>query len=723
MQKGRLTIPTDETYVEGTQKFIQLWNADAVRDCDGVSLPEDVKQFGTDVYKAYFIVREDHEYAREHPEFWQNTALMSDRYTAKSDSLDIDLLKDTFKEALSVNTERYKEFWQVIDRTTGQIHSDWEYLGNNIVRITCAKRYHEYTVNFFAKNTWDPVQIYNYHVNNWTCEKDIDIDPVYPEALSHMLFRMEKWLKENPDVTVVRFTTFFYNFFIVNVTGLKQRIWDWHNYAMTASPAMFDLFKKETGENMTLENLIGGGYYSNRFTIPDETMRKYVDFVQKKCAEWARQFVDLCHKYGKKALMFDGDHRIGVEPYSPYFPSIGLDGVVGAPSSAIYAQQVANIDGIKFTEGRLNPYFFPNECPGDERGTQILDMCWDGIRRGLMKKPIDRIGFGGYLKQIENYEKLKAAIKNVCDEFRTIRENIGEDKCYTKAKVAVISYWGRMDTFMMNGIFVDDIRQDGYYYTAMFTALSILPVDVDFISFDDVISNDLNNYDVIISCGIPGTSFHGDKCWKNPGLVGKIREFVDNGGGFIGVGEPSGYQYQGRYIQLSDVLGVEKECNFNHFEKRDEMKSIEKHYITDGIDMSKIAFNSDVRGVYPLTAEIIKMHYDETYPYGWQNAGHVDLAVNEYGKGRSVYVSGLSPCNESYRLIYNAVLWSCGKEKIKNIVYSSNPNIDAYYYENSKKYALINSTNESQRTEFYDKSGNKSVIGLQAKEIRWNESK
>ena len=64
MQRGRLTIPTDADYAEGTKKFIKEWGADAVRDCDGVSLPEDVKQFGCEVYKAYFIVREDHAYAR-----------------------------------------------------------------------------------------------------------------------------------------------------------------------------------------------------------------------------------------------------------------------------------------------------------------------------------------------------------------------------------------------------------------------------------------------------------------------------------------------------------------------------------------------------------------------------------------------------------------------------------------------------------------------------------
>mgnify|MGYP003307040290 CR=1 FL=1 len=47
------------TFVEGTKKFIDMWGADAVRDCDGVTLPDNVEQLNCDVYKAYFIVRED----------------------------------------------------------------------------------------------------------------------------------------------------------------------------------------------------------------------------------------------------------------------------------------------------------------------------------------------------------------------------------------------------------------------------------------------------------------------------------------------------------------------------------------------------------------------------------------------------------------------------------------------------------------------------------------
>ena len=46
MSKGRFTIPTDESFVEGTKIIAEKWGADAVRDCDGTKLPENPGQFG-----------------------------------------------------------------------------------------------------------------------------------------------------------------------------------------------------------------------------------------------------------------------------------------------------------------------------------------------------------------------------------------------------------------------------------------------------------------------------------------------------------------------------------------------------------------------------------------------------------------------------------------------------------------------------------------------------
>ncbi len=129
--KGLVTVPTDESYVEKTKEFIKLWGADAVRDCDGVSLPKDLKQFGCEAYKAYFIVREDREYAKNHKEFWQNAALCTKRYLATESELEIDVLDGIFRESFEPNDKSAEKYWQVFDRTTGCIHDDREFLGGH----------------------------------------------------------------------------------------------------------------------------------------------------------------------------------------------------------------------------------------------------------------------------------------------------------------------------------------------------------------------------------------------------------------------------------------------------------------------------------------------------------------------------------------------------------------------------------------------------------------
>ena len=58
------------------------------------------------------------------------------------------------------------------------------------------------------------------------------------------------------------------------------------------------------------------------------------------------------------------------------------------------------------------------------------------------------------------------------------------------------------------------------------------------------------------------TAHTGGAIWEDAEISSAIKAFVWNGGGLIGVGEPSGHQYQGRYIQLAQVLGVEKETGF-----------------------------------------------------------------------------------------------------------------------------------------------------------------
>ncbi len=718
IDKGLIVIPTDETYVEGTKKYIRLFKADAIRDCDGVKLPSDLKQFDCLVYKSYFIVREDHEYALKHPEYLQNVLLMSPRKTALDDNkLEINLLEGIFDKSISVNGYEYKKYWQVIDRTSGKEHHDYSFDGHNTVIIHNPIRFHEYTVNFFGVNTWDAVQIYNYHSNHWKdVPIDMDLDPIYPEALKHMLSRFETFLKENEDVDVIRFTTFFYNFFIIFKDGFTQTSWDWYIYNFTASPMMFDLFEKECGYQIKAEDLINGGNMANRFVIPNKAMSDYIDLVQRKCAEWAKLFVDLAHKYNKKTLMFDGDHRIGVEPYSKYFDSIGIDMVVGAPNDLVYYRQLSDSNAPK-KEIRMNPYFFPNELLSDDYGVDAINYGFNQIKQGLLINPIERIGFGGYLKQLDGYPKFVKRVSEICDEFRTIKSEIGENKAKSFLTVGVISTNGRYDSWSINSPHVSYLPKEAMQFSAVLPALAALPIDVKFISFEDVINGKLDGIDVLMNFGLYGTSFHGGDIWKNDKLITSIKEFVYNGGGLIGFDRISECPYEGKNIQLGEVFGIEKESGLTLFNRRLFDKDMDKHFLIDDVDMNDIYFNNIVNSVYPTSSLVLKSHYMPfSSPNSFNNI-NVDLAVNEYGKGRAVYFSSLFQSFNSKKLIYNALLYAAKKENLAKCCVTDSVFVDCYYYENENKYSLINTSDKDVSTSYYDIDSKKHEVALKAHEV------
>lgn len=50
----------------------------------------------------------------------------------------------------------------------------------------------------------------------------------------------------------------------------------------------------------------------------------------------------------------------------------------------------------------------------------------------------------------------------------------------------------------------------------------------------------------------------GGEYWCQEKIITAVKEFVYNGGGFIGVGEHAAHQWQGKFFQLDDVLGVEE---------------------------------------------------------------------------------------------------------------------------------------------------------------------
>ncbi len=720
MRKGRVTIPTDEGFVEGTKKIAELWGADAVRDCDGTSLPKNARELAEKVYNTYFVVRGDNEWADAHLDELQCVLLMSERNLATENTLTIDLLKGYFDQQLKVNPENPKKYWQVFDRTIHKEVFDWEYDGDRRVVIQNATPYHEYTVNFFAHNIWDSTQMYNYITNNWDIEKHKVYDTRYEKTFAHVKERLQTWCDENPEVNVVRFTTFLYHFFLVFNEQAKEKHVDWFGYPMTASPRAFDGFEKEYGYTLKSEDIVDGGTYHNNFALPTKAFRDYMEYTQKYVSKTVAKLVALVHGRGKEAMMFLGDSWIGTEPYGKYFKDMQLDAVVGSVGGGVTVRMLSEIPHVKYHEGRFLPYFFPDTFfeGNEENAVAELNRNWVTARRAMMRKPLDRMGFGGYLELASKFPKFIDRVTELCDEFRAICDAAGSAKPYAGATVAILNAWGSLRSWQSHMVAHELWYQQIYSYQGILEAVSGMAVNVKFISFDDIKENGIDkDIDVIINVGAEGTAFSGGEEWKDERLITTVRKWVAEGHGFIGVGQPTAYPQKDRSFALADILGVDEEKGLTLSEDK---YNIEKkaHFITEDVE-GEIDYGEGTKNIYALgKTDVLDIKFSDRF-IRKVNVGEVSLAANEYERGRGVYIAGLPYSVQNARLLYRAIFWSAHKEQEMYKAFSSNPNVECNYYPESKKYALVNNTDEEQATVFYDMDGKQSELLVAPNEIVW----
>ena len=69
----------------------------------------------------------------------------------------------------------------------------------------------------------------------------------------------------------------------------------------------------------------------------------------------------------------------------------------------------------------------------------------------------------------------------------------------------------------------------------------------------------LDNYDVVINAGFAGSAWSGGEQWKDEKVVSLLTEWVNNGGAFIGVNEPSATDGYDTFFRMSHVLGVSED--------------------------------------------------------------------------------------------------------------------------------------------------------------------
>ena len=711
---GRVTIPTDLDVVPETLDILKRWGADAIRDCDGTDFPAELHGQDAKIYSTYYTTRKDNAWAKANPEEVQQCYIMTGFHTADGSALSIPLMRGISPELLEVNTrDDIKRWWEVMDRTTGEpiAPEAWDYdAGTGCVVIPAPEAFHEYTVSFLAYLIWDPVHMYNAVTNDWKdFEHQITFDVRQPKTRKFTMERLRKCIADHPYLNVIRYTTFFHQFTLMFDELKREKYVDWYGYSASVSPYILEQFEKEVGYKFRPEFILDQGYYTNQYRVPSKQFKDFQAFQRREVAALAKEMVDITHELGKEAMMFLGDHWIGTEPFLEEFKSIGLDAVVGSVGNGSTLRLISDIPGVKYTEGRFLPYFFPDTFHAGGDPVREAKENWVTARRAILRKPIDRIGYGGYLKLAIQFPEFIDYVESVCNEFRELYENIKGTTPYCVKTVAVLNSWGKMRAWGCHMVHHALYQKQNYSYAGIIEALSGAPFDVKFISFDDIREDPalLDSIDVILNVGDGDTAHTGGAEWEDPTSSTAIRKFVHHGGGFIGVGEPSGHQYQGRYLQLAPVLGVEKETGFTLNYDKYNWDEHRDHFILADV-AGEVNFGEGKKSIYALeNAEILV-----------QKEKEVQMAVNEFGSGRGVYLSGLPYSFENSRVLYRAILWAAHSEDLLHKWFSSNYNVEVHAFVANGKYCVVNNTYEPQDTTVYtDKESFE--LHLDANEIRW----
>lgn len=712
---GRVTIPTDLDMVQETLAVKELWGADAIRDCDGTEFPDGLKQVGAKIYSTYYTTRKDNAWAKANPDEVQQCYIMTGFHTAGEGALSIPLMQGISEELLQINArDDIRRWWEVMDRTANRPLAPAEWVFDEAagaVVIPQPQAYHEYTVSFLAYLIWDPVHMYNAVTNDWKdFEHQMTFDVRQPKTHAYSLERLRRYIREHPYVDVIRYTTFFHQFTLIFDELRREKYVDWYGYSASVSPYILERFEREVGYRFRPEYIIDQGYYNNQYRVPSREYLDFMAFQRREVAKLAREMVDITHELGKEALMFLGDHWIGTEPYLPEFSTIGLDGVVGSVGNGSTLRLISDIQGVSYTEGRFLPYFFPDTFHegGDPVGEARRN--WLTARRAILRKPIDRIGYGGYLKLAVQFPGFVDCVKNICDEFRELYANMEGAEPYCAKTVAVLNCWGRQRSWGCHMVHHAIYHPENYSYAGVIEALSGAPFDVRFLSFDDLLQNPdaLADVDVLLLVGDADTAHTGGVLWENPRITAAVRGFVSRGGGLIGVGEPSGHAYQGHILQLAQVLGVEKETGFTLGYDKYNWDVVPNHFI-----LADCAGTPDFgplkRGIYALPgAQVLA-----------KDGRNVLMAANAFGHGRSVYLTGLPYSDENSRILHRAILWAAGSEDELRNWFSSNPAVEVNAYVRNGRFCAVNNTDLPQETTVFCPDGKSFALSLAPGELRW----
>jgi beta-D-galactosyl-(1->4)-L-rhamnose phosphorylase len=252
----------------------------------------------------------------------------------------------------------------------------------------------------------------------------------------------------------------------------------------------------------------------------------------------------------------------------------------------------------------------------------------------------------------------------------------------------VLTAWGDLRAWTCSGHFTPGVQ----LYDVI-ESLAGLALDVQFISFDDLVAQGVpKGVKVILNCGRAGSAWSGGHYWSDPRVETLLTQFVQKGGGLVGIGEPSALAQPGRFFRLAQVFGLDRDTGDRVANGKYKFAvppaPAAEHFITKDVS-GPLDFGRDISDVYVLSGHTQVLAERDASPR---------LTTHAFGKGRSVYASGFKFTHENTRLLHRAIVWAAAHEASWSTWNSANVKTEATYFAKAGKLVVINNAGTDEIT-------------------------
>ncbi len=650
----------------------------------GSASPEGLKAWKDAGYKTALLAGvpvHSASWLKDHPEQAQVGYWVTKPVQAEADSVTVPVVSPTWGGARICRRYDPQEHWRVLDQTSGEFLAAGRWsVSKDLKQVTIQHAIvgHSYAVYFL---TWAPGLA------------DVLLPDFQPQGV-----RMIDELLTPFDGVL---DTFWFDDLGFAYPGpTPQGVWDWEAYTLVGRPERLARFEQAAGITFDPRWLVNAPH-----TIEADVPREYLQWmswVHPQMNAWLRQASEACRKHGVKSWLYWGDCHVGIEPFLGALTEGRLDQTDKPAGDPVTMRALCDFPGDTFRRFRVD-WVYAHKV-GNPAFARHLRAGWANVRRGMLTKPISGLYWMPFDNAAGNPEtavrdNLVQAMADINDEFRLLADHLAGQSAWTAdLDLYVVNVWGRQYSWRPWG-------------EARLVPLTSLPIRVHFLSLLEIEQSGIpENADVLYCYGMPNTAQNGGHWWKSPRVVRAVRDFVQQGGGFIGLQAPGAYGGQQLHWPLADLLGVTGEGT--------------PEYHPLAADASLLAdvggeLNPEAGASVLISARSAAQHFlaqetklvsglggaVSTSATGSQDILYFlrrpdgklfpGLVARSVGRGRCVYFAGYSREGSYDRLFRRAVFWAAQREaEASRLDALGSPAAFVYAYPDIKTLALHNTATE-----------------------------